>query len=160
METAGNRRNFAMPARKPDWRKCPTSRCWQALQPCSLVGNRAVRFPRLHRANAMRSQPLQVFNLRGSRQPWSNQQLKCRTGSLAQYQLFLTGTWHLLAVHFHSAPDLLESARARGDHIPPRAAQKNRTFLIGAPLQNRYYVDKTLERFQVKNCGNLRLLPV
>ena len=53
---------------------------------------------------------------------------------------------------------LLKRVSACGDHVPPRAAQKNRTLLIGVVFKDRYYVDKTRERFESKKRSNLGLL--
>src|ERR1039457_5885174 len=47
-------RNCASLSRKADRRKCPAQYPTQALQPFSPEGIRAVRFQRLHQANAMR----------------------------------------------------------------------------------------------------------
>ena len=55
-KTAGNRRNSATLALKPDQRKCPAERLSQALPPFSLEGTRAVRFERIQSANAIRSE--------------------------------------------------------------------------------------------------------
>jgi hypothetical protein len=56
LEIAGNRRNFAILALKPDRRKCPFNCYGPAWQPFSPESIRAVRFQRLHVANAMRSE--------------------------------------------------------------------------------------------------------
>ena len=56
LEIARNRRNSAILPLKPDQRKCPAGRYSQVLPPFSLEGAWAVRFQRLHKANAMRSQ--------------------------------------------------------------------------------------------------------
>src|ERR1700694_3046357 len=56
LKIAGNRRNCAGFAVKPDWRKCPAGPRSPAFERFSLLGTCAVRFQRLHRANAMRSQ--------------------------------------------------------------------------------------------------------
>src|ERR1035441_5410439 len=44
LEIAGNGRNSATLALKADRRRCPAHCCWQALQPFSPEGIRAVRF--------------------------------------------------------------------------------------------------------------------
>ena len=64
----------------------------------------------------------------------------------------------LLRIFFHQASKLLESASARGKHVPPGAAQKKRTFIIGVVFENRQHVDKALKRFQFQNRGHLNLL--
>jgi hypothetical protein len=56
LKIAGNRRNSATLALKPDRRKCPAELPSPALSPFSLEGKRAVRFQRLHQANGIRSQ--------------------------------------------------------------------------------------------------------
>jgi hypothetical protein len=64
----------------------------------------------------------------------------------------------LWGVRCHRASSLVESASARGDHVPPCAAQQQRTILIGVALKNRHYVNKALKRLECKNRGNLGLL--
>src|ERR1700686_5831630 len=51
-----NRRNSSTSALKQDRRKCPAFLLSQAFMRFSLEGRHAVRFQRLHQANAMRSQ--------------------------------------------------------------------------------------------------------
>jgi hypothetical protein len=53
---AGNRRDSATLAAKPDQRKCPVARPGQVFEAFSLEGEQAVRFQGLHWANAMRSE--------------------------------------------------------------------------------------------------------
>src|ERR1035438_8215685 len=53
-------RNSASFTFKPDRRKSPAHCCWQALQPFSPEGIRAVRFQQLGQANAIRSQTSEI----------------------------------------------------------------------------------------------------
>src|ERR1700739_125614 len=64
----------------------------------------------------------------------------------------------LLRMLFHRASQLLESLTSRGKHVPPGAAQKKRTFMIGVVFENRDHVDKALERVQFQNSCHLNLL--
>ncbi len=50
---------------------------------------------------------------------------------------------------------LLQRANSRCNHVPQRAAQENRTILIGVVFKNRHDVDKALERSEFKNRRNL-----
>ena len=84
--------------------------------------------------------------------------MKSGIATLALCRIFVAIRWLLPVVRCGLSCKLLKSVSACGDHVPPRAAQANRTLLIGVAFKDRYYVDKARERFESKNRGDLRLL--
>lgn len=100
--------------------------------------------------------PCKAFKLRRGRQPARNYQRNSGSAAPVRSRIFWTRSW--LEVRCRFACKLLISASACGQHVSPHATQKNRTLLIGPVFEDRYYVDKTRERFERKNRSDLRCL--
>ena len=46
----------------------------------------------------------------------------------------------------------MKGANARGEHVAPGAAQKNRAVLVGVALENGDHIDEAIKRAEFQNC--------